>query len=79
MAKKVFKKTTLLFYDTDKEIYDYITKLAVKRRSTMQSEIMNLLEREMMNDQPLTSDPAQKAQSTHPANQALESFDDLPL
>ena len=79
MAKKVFKKTTLLFYDTDKEIYDYITKLAVKRRSTMQSEIMNLLEREMMNDQPLTSDPAQKAQSTHSANQALESFDDLPL
>ena len=44
MARKVYKKTTLLFYENDENIHEYVNVLAVKQRSTMQSVIMNILD-----------------------------------
>ena len=44
MARKVYKKTTLLFYENDENIHEYVNALAVKQRSTMQSVIMNILD-----------------------------------
>ena len=44
MARKVYKKTTLLFYENDENIHEYVNLLAVKQRSTMQSVIMNILD-----------------------------------
>ena len=51
MAKRtVYKKTTLMFYDTDIAIHNYLTELSVRKRSNIQSEIMNLLEEKMKAD-----------------------------
>ena len=51
MAKRqVYKKTTLMFYDTDIAIHNYLTDLATRKRSNIQSEIMNLLEEKMNAD-----------------------------
>ena len=51
MAKRtVYKKTTLMFYDTDVAIHNYLTELSVRKRSNIQSEIMNLLEEKMKAD-----------------------------
>ena len=51
MAKRtVYKKTTLMFYDTDIAIHNYLTDLATRKRSNIQSEIMNLLEEKMKAD-----------------------------
>ena len=48
MAKRqVYKKTTLMFYDTDIAIHEYLSELATRKRSNIQSEIMNLLEEKM--------------------------------
>ena len=44
MARKVYKKTTLLFYENDENIHEFVNALAVKQRSTMQSVIMNILD-----------------------------------
>ena len=44
MARKVYKKTNLLFYENDENIHEYVNALAVKQRSTMQSVIMNILD-----------------------------------
>lgn len=51
MAKRqVYKKTTLMFYDTDIAIHEYLSELATRKRSNIQSEIMNLLEEKMNAD-----------------------------
>ena len=51
MAKRtVYKKTTLMFYDTDIAIHNYLTELSTRKRSNIQSEIMNLLEEKMKAD-----------------------------
>lgn len=51
MAKRtVYKKTTLMFYDTDIAIHNYLTDLSIRKRSNIQSEIMNLLEERMKAD-----------------------------
>ena len=51
MAKRqVYKKTTLMFYDTDLAIHEYLSELATRKRSNIQSEIMNLLEEKMNAD-----------------------------
>ena len=51
MAKRtVYKKTTLMFYDTDIAIHNYLTDLSTRKRSNIQSEIMNLLEEKMKAD-----------------------------
>ena len=52
MARKVYKKTTLLFYENDENIHEYVNALAVKQRSTMQSVIMNILD-DYMTDNPI--------------------------
>ena len=51
MAKRqVYKKSTLMFYDTDIAIHEYLSELATRKRSNIQSEIMNLLEEKMNAD-----------------------------
>ena len=51
MAKRtVYKTTTLMFYDTDIAIHNYLTELSTRKRSNIQSEIMNLLEEKMKAD-----------------------------
>ena len=51
MAKRqAHKKTTLMFYDTDIAIHEYLSELATRKRSNIQSEIMNLLEEKMNAD-----------------------------
>ena len=51
MAKRqVYKKTTLMFYDTDIAIHEYLSELATRKRSNIQSAIMNLLEEKMNAD-----------------------------
>ena len=51
MAKRqVYKKTTLMFNDTDIAIHEYLSELATRKRSNIQSEIMNLLEEKMNAD-----------------------------
>jgi hypothetical protein len=44
MARKVYKKTTLLFYENDENIHEYVNALAEKQRCTMRSVIMNILD-----------------------------------
>lgn len=44
MAKEAFKKTTLIFYDTDEAIYNTILEASRLQRTSIQAYVMNVLE-----------------------------------
>lgn len=48
MAKKVYKKPPLVFYEADKDLYDALMEEVDRTRSSMRSVILNLLERELL-------------------------------
>lgn len=47
--KNVYKRQTIVFYDSDKELYDIVKAEAEKKRTSLRAIILNLLEQEYNN------------------------------
>lgn len=68
MAKKVYKKPPLVFYESDKELYEALVIEADRTRSSVRSVILNLLEKELLSDN--------KVVKTTNTNDIFDGFDD---
>ena len=78
MAKRqVYKKTTLMFYDTDIAIHEYLSELATRKRSNIQSEIMNLLEEKMNADVQYLNSIVEKEEIKEEIKEESKSNSDL--
>lgn len=47
MAKEVYKKSSLNFYEEDKEVFEFIKDKAKEQRLSVNSYILTVLEKEM--------------------------------